>query len=271
MDKIIIKDLEIFAHHGVYAEEKKLGQKFFLSLELFLDLTAAGKNDDLNLTVNYGEICTEVSNIFKSEIFDLIESAAEKVSHFILTKYEKVSRVKLLLKKPAAPIPYALNYVAVEIERSWHTAYIALGSNLGNKESNLKQAIAYIQASDDIKVTKIANTYETKPVGYLDQDNFLNTAIEVKTLLSPRELINFLLNIEKLLKREHIIKWGPRTIDLDVILYDDLVTSEEEIIIPHPRMHERLFVLDPLSNIAPYVVHPLLHKRIIELRDDLTK
>lgn len=269
MDKIIIKDLEIFAYHGVYSEEKKLGQKFLLSLELFLDLKKAGKNDNIDATVNYGELCSEISTLFKAKDYNLIETAAEKVSHFILTKYEKTQRVKLLLKKPSAPIPYSVDYAAVEIDRSWHTAYIALGSNLGDKEHNLNMALNYIKASEDIKITKIANTYETEPVGYLEQDTFLNTAIEVKTLLSPKELIDFLLNTEKLLKREHIIKWGPRTIDLDVILYDNIVTSDEEVIIPHPRMHERLFVLDPLCDIAPYVVHPLLNKRMIELRDAL--
>ncbi|HAG42201.1 MAG TPA: 2-amino-4-hydroxy-6-hydroxymethyldihydropteridine diphosphokinase, partial [Clostridium sp.] len=94
-----------------------------------------------------------------------------------------------------------------------------------------------------------------------------NTAIEIKTLLNPKNLMKFLLEVEKSLKRERIIKWGPRTLDLDVIFYDDLISSDEEIIIPHPRMEERLFVLNPLCDIASYKLHPILNKRIIDIRD----
>jgi len=117
---------------------------------------------------------------------------------------------------------------------------------------------------------KTSEFYETKPIGYTDQDNFINCVFEIKTLLSPLELVRYLLSIEKELKRERVIKWGPRTLDLDVLLYDDLITCDEEIIIPHPRMQERLFVLKPLSEIAPYIVHPILNKRVMELEKELS-
>lgn len=271
MDRIYIEDLEVYAYHGVNTEEKSLGQKFYISLEMFLELREAGVKDDLSSTVNYGEVSIDVEKLFKNKKFDLIEAAAENVADFILKKYERVNRVKVKIKKPSAPIPCHLSYAAVEIDRSWHTAYIALGSNMGDKKNNIEMAIKEIEESEGIKVTKVAPIYETKPVGYLEQDNFLNCAIEIKTLMLPTELIEFLLDIEKNLKRERVIKWGPRTIDLDVLLYDDIITSLDEIIIPHPRMHERLFVLEPLSKIAPYVIHPVLNKRIIELRDQVSK
>lgn len=271
MDKILIKDLEVYAYHGVNIEEKNLGQKYLISLELYMDLKEAGKKDDLNSTVNYGDLCIEVEKLFKSERYDLIEAAAESVANFILTKYDKVQRVKVKLKKPSAPIPCSLDYAAVEIDRTWHIAYIGLGSNLGDKKKNLKDAIEEIKESKFNKITKTSEIYETKPVGYTDQDNFLNCAIEIKTLLTPIELIQFLLEAEKKLKRERIVRWGPRTIDLDVLLYDNIITSVEEIVIPHPRMHERLFVLEPLSKIAPYIMHPIINKRIIELRDEIAE
>lgn len=271
MDRLYIKDLEVYAYHGVNVEEKNLGQKFYISLEMFLELREAGVKDDLASTVNYGEVCVNLEKLFKSRKFDLIEAAAENVADFILKTYERVSRVKVKIKKPSAPIPCHLSFAAVEIDRSRHTAYIALGSNMGDKQKNIELAIEEIGKSDKVKVTKVAPVYETKPMGYLEQENFLNTAIEIKTLMLPGELIDFLLNIEKLLKRERIIKWGPRTIDLDILLYDDAVTCSEELIIPHPRMQERLFVLEPLSSIAPYAMHPVLNKRIIELRDQLSK
>ncbi|MCY6370803.1 2-amino-4-hydroxy-6-hydroxymethyldihydropteridine diphosphokinase [Clostridium ganghwense] len=269
MDKMYIRDLEIYGFHGVYEEEKKMGQRFLISAELFIDLSAAGKNDDLTKTVHYGQLCCELEDEFKKEKYGLIEKAAEELAKYILLNYDLVQRVKLMVKKPWAPIGKPIKYAAVEVDRSWHKAYIGVGSNLGNKEENIKGAIERINLSGLTKVIKVADMYETKPVGYIEQDDFLNTVLEIKTLLDPRELINILLGVEKDLKRERIIKWGPRTIDLDILLYDDIVTNFEEAIIPHPRMHERMFVLKPLSDLAPYLMHPVLNKRIYQLVEDM--
>ncbi|MCM8710926.1 2-amino-4-hydroxy-6-hydroxymethyldihydropteridine diphosphokinase [Clostridium sp. SYSU_GA19001] len=271
MDKIYIEELEIFANHGVFKEEKKLGQKFLISLELFLDLSEAGKSDNLEKTVHYGLLCEKIEEEFKSKTFDLLEAAAENLAQFILLNYDKIERVKLMIKKPWAPIGKSVKYAAVELDRKWHNTYIAFGSNLGNKKENIYNAIEYINSSTHTKVIKVSSLYETKPVGYENQDNFINGTLQAKTLLSPKELIAFLLDVEKKLKRERTIKWGPRTIDLDVLLYDNLITSFEEIVIPHPRMHERMFVLEPLCEIAPYVIHPILDKRIYELKELLCK
>lgn len=269
MDKIFIKDFEIFAKHGVFNEEKNLGQKFILSIELGMDLRKAGVTGDLNETVNYGELCLKIEKEFTREKYDLIETAAEKMAEFILLEYKRVKSVKLLLKKPWAPIGRHVEYAAVEIERAWHTVYVGMGSNMGDKEKNLKDAIKLIEDSSKSKVTKISKFYTTEPVGYLEQDDFLNCAIEVKTILPPEEFMTALLKFEKILKRERIIHWGPRTIDLDILMYDDLVTSEEDYIIPHPRMSERLFVIEPLCDIAPYLVHPILDRRIIDIKHEL--
>lgn len=269
MDKIMIKDLEIYAFHGVNQGEKDLGQRFLISVELILDLLEAGQTDKLTATVNYAQLCLELDRVFKKEKHDLIERAAEQLCDHILMSYDRVQGVKLTIKKPWAPIGKMLEYAAVEIEREWHTAYIALGSNLGNKQENLQLAIDKINKSEKNKVTKISHFYETEPVGYIDQDKFLNGAIEIKTLYTPKELIEYLLDIEGQLKRVRTIPLGPRTIDLDVLLYDNIITSFEEIIIPHPRMHERVFVLRPLKDIAPYVIHPILHERIGQLLNRL--
>jgi dihydroneopterin aldolase/2-amino-4-hydroxy-6-hydroxymethyldihydropteridine pyrophosphokinase len=271
MDKINIKDLEVYGFHGVNQQEKDMGQRFLISLELFLSLQNAGESDDLNETVSYAQVCTDIEEEFKKEKYDLIEKAAEKLAEFILMNYELVDRVKVKIKKPWAPIGKPLDHVSVEIDRRWHTAYIAIGSNMGDKEKNLNSAVELINISPFNKVMKISNFYETKPVGYVEQEEFLNGALEIKTLLSPKKLMQFLLEKEQELKRERIIRWGPRTIDLDILLYDNLITCEEEVIIPHPRMHERLFVLKPLSDIAPYIMHPILNKRVIELANMQSK
>jgi len=270
MDKIHIKDLEVYAFHGVNKEEKNMGQRFLISLELSIDLRAAGLSDDLTKTVNYAELCINIEKEFTKKKFDLIEAAVEALAQYILLNYASVNSVKILLKKPWAPIGKPIDYVAVEIERGWHKVYIALGTNMGNKEENIKETLKKLN-SEDYKVLKVSNMYITKPVGYTNQDDFLNCCAELKTLLTPNELINLLLTIEQDLKRVRTIKWGPRTIDLDVLLYDNIITSSEEIIIPHPRMHERLFVLKPLSDIAPFLIHPILNKRIKDIEMEVSK
>jgi len=269
MDKMYIKDLEVYAHHGVFQEEKTLGQRFLISLELFLSLREAGTTDDITKTVHYGELCHLVEKEFTKESYDLIEKATEELAEVILLNYDLVQRVKVKIKKPWAPIGKPLKYAAVEIDRKWHITYIGVGSNMGDKDMNVKDALVLINNSKHTQITKTSKFYETKPVGYLNQEDFLNCVVEVKTLLSPLELVRSLLSIEKELKRERVIRWGPRTIDLDVLLYDNVISSIDEIILPHPRMQERMFVLEPLCDIAPYVIHPILNKTIIQMKTTL--
>lgn len=271
MDSIIIKDLEVYAFHGVNQQEKDLGQKFLLSLKMFLDLDKAAQNDDISRTVNYAELCLQIEDEFKAHKYNLIETAGEKLAEFILSKYNFIKGLKLVIKKPWAPIGRPVAYAAVEIHKFWHDAYIALGSNMGDRAGNIKKAINAIDNSIYCKVMKTSGNYETRPVGYTDQDNFINSAAHIRTMLKPEQLIKFLLGVEKDLKRERIVKWGPRTIDLDVLLYDNIISSCEDVIIPHPRMHERLFVLKPLSEIAPYILHPILNKRIIDIEKEVSE
>lgn len=118
-------------------------------------------------------------------------------------------------------------------------------------------------------MTKRSEIIETKPFGYIEQDDFLNTCIEVKTLLFPNELLRELLEIERIMGRERKIKWGPRIIDLDIIFFNKEIIEEENLVIPHPYMEYRDFVLKPLEEINPYFVHPLLNKRVSTLRKEL--
>lgn len=269
MDKLYLKDVEIFANHGVFKEEKILGQKFIISLELDLDIREAAKSSDLSKSIHYGELCHNIENEFKKESYDLIETAAEKIAQYVLENYNLVYGVKVLLKKPWAPIGRNLDSAAIEIYRKWHKVYISIGSNIGDKEENIKNSIKRLEDYKEIKVTKIASIIETEPWGYEEQDSFKNTAIEIKTYLSPKELMSVLLNIEKDMKRERIVRWGPRIIDLDIIFFDDYVIDDEYVTIPHPRMEDRKFVLEPLNEIAPNFVHPLNKKRVFRMLEEI--
>lgn len=269
MDKIYLKDVEIFANHGVFEEEKTLGQKFIFDIELELDLSKAGKLGDLNSSVHYGELTHGIEKIVCEKSYDLIETVGEKVAYYILTNYRMVKNAKVKVKKPWAPIGRHLNYAAIEINRGWHEAYLSIGSNIGNKESNLREAINYIEDIDGVNIEKTSSFIKTEPWGFEEQEEFLNGAIKIRTILSPKELMESLLKIESDMKRERIIKWGPRIIDLDIIFYDNLVSDDEFIVLPHPRMEEREFVLKPLAEIAPNKIHPLLNKRVFRLLEEL--
>ena len=129
--------------------------------------------------------------------------------------------------------------------------YLGLGSNIGDREAYLMQALTYINNIDNTCVTKISGIYETEPVGYADQGRFLNMAVKIFTEFEPEELLGRLQAIEILLERYRDIKWGPRTIDIDILLYGDRIINTEHLTVPHPRMLERAFVLIPLKEIYP--------------------
>lgn len=271
MDKIIIENLEIIAEHGVFKEEKFLGQKFIVSLEMKTDTREAGKTGNLNVSTHYGFVSDDVEKLLTSQSFDLIETCAEKTAEMILTKYPLISEVKVVIKKPWAPIRKHFDFVAVEITRKWHTAYLSLGTNMGDKKKNLLEAAEKIGNLENTKITAQSTIIETEPFGYTEQDMFLNSCLEIKTLFTPQELLKELLGIELQMGRVREIKWGPRIIDIDILFFDDEIIGEADLAVPHPWICERMFVLEPLSEIAPNFVHPLEKKTVGTLKRILEK
>lgn len=269
MDKIKIKDLELYCHHGVYPEETALGQKFLVSAVLHLNTREAGRTDDLTKSVNYGEVCHFIKEFMEEHTCKLIEAAAESLAEEILIEWREIKKVKLKLKKPWAPILLPLDTVAVEIERGWHLAYIAIGSNMGERSAYLQKAVRALDDCHDCKVEKVSEFISTEPYGVTDQDEFLNGALALRTLKMPEELLEKLQEIEADAGRERSLRWGPRTLDLDIIFYDDIVLDTEDLHIPHIDMHNRDFVLEPMMQIASYKRHPILHKTVKELRGEL--
>ncbi len=265
MDTVHIKKLCIHARHGVFQEEKTLGQRFYLNIALFLSTRKAAITGDLSASVHYGELAHQIQDVFTKESFDLIETAAEKVATYILTRYPIVEKVQVEIEKPWAPVGLPLETVSVFIERSWHRVFIGYGSNMGNRQALIDRALQIIDADEDIQTVSRSTTIETPPWGFEEQAPFLNGVVEIKTLKTPLELLDFLQAIEKQLHRERKIKWGPRTIDLDILFYDEMILDSPRLNLPHPYIAERLFVLEPLAEIAPNRVHPIYRKTIREL------
>ena len=268
-DEIQIKDLEVFANHGVFPEETRLGQKFLLSLTMYTDTRKAGTGDCLEDSIDYGAVSHFMTDYMKQHTWKLIEAAAEHLAEELLLRYPLLKGVTLELKKPWAPVGLPLDTVAVKITRFWHRAYLGLGSNLGDKEAYLNQAVKALDETHGCQVEKVSSYLVTEPYGGVEQDDFLNACLCLKTYLSPEELLRRLHEIEQDAHRERIIRWGPRTLDLDILLYDDLILETEDLILPHMDMENREFVLKPLSEIAPNLRHPILHKTMRQLADQL--
>lgn len=269
MDKITIKNLEVFCNHGVYKEENILGQKFLVSAELSLSTRKAGLSDALEDSVSYGDVSRLITAEMKKQNDKLLERAAERIAGQILKEFPLIDSVRIEVKKPWAPVMMHLDYASVSIERGWHRVYVGVGSNMGERQAWIDMAAEALQSDGNNRNFRSAQVIETEPYGYLEQDKFLNTVFTFETLYEPEELLLRMQEIEKEAHRERKIHWGPRTLDLDLLLYDNRITESPVLTIPHPEMTKRLFVLIPLCELNPHGVHPLYRKRFAEYKEAL--
>nr|MBP3598327.1 2-amino-4-hydroxy-6-hydroxymethyldihydropteridine diphosphokinase [Eubacterium sp.] len=265
MDRIEIKDLVCYCHHGVLKEENVLGQKFLVSASLFMDTRKAGIDDALQFSVDYADVAHTIDELMKENKYHLIEAVAERIAREILLKYKPLHSVEVTIKKPWAPIMLPLDTVSVTIKREWTEVYVGVGSNIGNRRKYIDDAFAGIRNNRLCKEAYMSTIIETEPYGYTEQDNFLNGVICFKTLYSPQELLKFLQTLEESGDRTREIHWGPRTIDLDILFYGNLVLQTEDLIIPHKEVQLRRFVLEPMDEVAPFLVHPVFDKTISQL------
>lgn len=265
MDEIRIEGLDIYAHHGVYPEETQNGQHFFLSVVLYADTRCGGLTDDLTKTTNYGEVCLFLTRFLQEHTWKLLEAAAEHAARAVLLHFPLVRALDLEIRKPEAPIPLPFESVSVKIHRGWHRAFVALGSNMGEKERYILSAVNALAAREDVRVKRLSTLIQTAPYGGVVQDDFLNGAVEIETLLSPYELLDVLHGLEQAAHRERKVHWGPRTLDLDILLYDELCLDRPDLIVPHIDMANRDFVLRPMAELAPGLVHPVLGKTMQQL------
>lgn len=285
MDIIHIKNLEVFANHGVFEEENSLGQKFIINADLYTDFSGAvGQRvfteglleagytpENLDESIDYGVAAQKIAAFMTNDTYELIETAAQRLANYMLTSIPHLKKVHLELKKPWAPVKLPLETVSVELTRGWHRVYLSLGSNIGEREIYLQNALNALRNNSCILLDKVSPIYETEPYGGVEQQSFLNCCAAIDTILEPEELLDFLHIVEAVNNRTREVHWGPRTLDMDILLYDDLIMHTERLCIPHIDMHNRMFVLKPLSDIAPYAYHPVKRAVVQELLAKLTE
>lgn len=265
MDVIKITNLKVFAHHGVFPEETRDGQDFYVSARLYLDCKKAGKTDCLEASVDYGKACVFITDFLQQHTYRLIEAATEHLAEAMLLAMPLLKQVEIELCKPHAPIGLPFENVSVTILRGWHQAYLAVGSNMGDRQAHIERGIEALRVTPGVRVQKVSEMIVTKPYGGVAQEDFVNGAVALETLLTPEELLVRLHEIEAQELRERKIHWGPRTLDLDIIFYDKQVIETADLIIPHVDMANRSFVLEPLAQLCPNYRHPLLGKTVSEL------
>ena len=271
MDQIVIKDLEIYGHHGVLREENILGQKFLVSMILELSLHKAGLSDDIHDSIDYAKVSHLVKEEMEKTTYQLIEALSEHLCSAILMTFPEVERITMELKKPWAPILLPLDTVSVRMERMWHEVFLSVGANLGDREGQIEAAVKLLQEDKKIRVERVSELIETKPYGVEDQPDFLNGCIFIKTLYDPEELLDVLHRIEAAGGRERKTHWGPRTIDLDILYFDEAVIESERLTIPHVEIEKRGFVLRPLMELAPWKRHPVTGRTTSEMWEILQK
>lgn len=250
-DQITLSGVLVHGKHGVLPEEKIHGHDFSVDAVLWVDTSAAGRSDNLQYTVNYAQIAEEIERAVSAPSVDLIETLAERICERIFATQMLVRRAQVSINKPTAPITQTFSNVKVSAVRTAPAQHciLTLGSNLGDSRAILARALEGIGQIPGTRVLATSEIYETDPVGGVEQDPFLNAAVLVETVLSPWDLHRHTNALEQQAHRVREVRWGPRTLDIDVITWGDLRLDDPLLTLPHPRAHERGFVLVPVSDL----------------------
>jgi dihydroneopterin aldolase/2-amino-4-hydroxy-6-hydroxymethyldihydropteridine diphosphokinase len=251
MDQIELRGLRVHGRHGVLPFERRDGQDFLIDAVLSVDTRPAAATDDLALTADYGTLSERLAQIVAGEPVQLIETLAQRLADACLAQ-PVVQRVRITVHKPDAPISRAFSDVAVTITRDRPvTAVLGLGSNLGARQQQLQRAVDQLAATPGLRVTAVSPVYETDPVGGPEQPDFLNAVVLAITDLPPADLLGRAQAIEAAARRTREVRWGPRTLDVDIIAYGDQARADPTLTLPHPRARERAFVLAPWRDADP--------------------
>lgn len=265
MSAIDIKGVKVFACHGVLESEKVTPQQFVFDVAIDCDTLPSAKADDVSLTVNYAEVCKIVTDYCKLNSFNLIERLAYGSAQKVANAFPKIKSVTVTVHKPQAPIPLPFDDVSVSATVERNLVILSLGSSEGDKAATLKGAIDRLSQIEGVEVLKVSDFISTPPYGGVAKNDFLNCAVLINCLLTPRQLLEELHCIEGEFKRVRDVRWADRTLDMDIVFFGNKIIEEEGLCIPHPDYKNRDFVLTPVKQIAPSFVCPLTHKRMSDL------
>ena len=255
-DRITLTGLRARGFHGVLAEERRDGQDFVVDVALDVDLAAAAASDAVEDTVHYGVLAREVLDVVEGEPVDLIETLAERIAA-VCRVPPLVAGVEVVVHKPHAPVGVPFTDVSVRVVRSarrTQRAVLALGTNLGDRSATLQGAVRALAAQPQLRVVDVSAVYETDPVGGPEQPPYLNAVALVETTLGAEALLAAAQRVEAAYGRVRDVRWGARTLDVDLVALGDEVRSTSRLTLPHPRAHVRGFVLVPWLDVDPDAV-----------------
>jgi len=259
-DHIVLQGISARGFHGVLDLEKAEGQDFVVDVRLEVDLRRAGRSDLLEHTVNYAQVAADVVALITGPSMDLIETLAEGIAAAALQR-PLVQAVEVTVHKPQAPVGVPFGDVLVVVERCRDVpVVIALGANLGAVQATLAAAVRQLGDLDGLAITAVSDLFETDPVGGPEQPAYLNAVVLGRTRLAAFALLTELHGIEADHGRVRETRWGARSLDCDLIQYgdpeqdSDVVSDDPELTLPHPRAHQRAFVLAPWSAVDPQAV-----------------
>ncbi|MDQ1286763.1 MAG: dihydroneopterin aldolase / 2-amino-4-hydroxy-6-hydroxymethyldihydropteridine diphosphokinase [Actinomycetota bacterium] len=269
MDQIRLTGLTVRGYHGVFEQERRDGQDFVVDVTVHLDTRPAAATDDLTRTVNYADLAEALAGIVAGEPVDLIETLAERLAARALASVAleakvpggpRVDAVDVTVHKPSAPIPLTFSDVTVSVRRERQDAgtraVLALGSNLGDRREILQSAVDALAAAPGVRVVAVSALVETSPVGGPEQPDYLNAVVLVDTTLSSHELLDTCQRIEREHGRERSVRWGPRTLDVDIVDHQGFTCSDDDLHLPHPHAASRAFVLVPWLTVDPDATLP---------------
>lgn len=257
MDRITLRGLRAHGRHGVLPREREEGQDFVVDVAVEVDTRAAAQTDDLGETADYGRLAARVLEVVAGDAVALLETLAERVAEAGLAD-PAVRAVEVTVHKPQAPLPVPFGDVAVSIRRERRPlrAVLSLGANLGDRADALQGALDLLAGTDGVQVVGASPVYETAAVGGPVQPDYLNAVVLVDTVLSPRALLRAAQAAETAHGRVRRERWGPRSLDVDVVAVGDLRSDDPVVVLPHPRAHERAFVLRPWLDADPDATLP---------------
>jgi len=268
LDRITLTGIRVRGNHGVYDFERRDGQDFVVDVTVELDAAPAAAADAVGETVHYGVLAEQIAAAVAADPVDLIETLAERIADVVLS-HPAARRAHVTVHKPDAPIAVPFADVAVTITRTrpvrgsgaeTEDVVLALGSNLGDREGILTDALADLRALPGIELVRSSALVETPALTLHGVDEsapaYLNAVALVRTALPPHALLDALHDIERGHGRKRGERWGDRTLDIDIVTYGDRRSSDERLTLPHPRAHERAFVLVPWLQVDPRAVLP---------------